>query len=103
MEQYDWPGNIRELQNWVERVVIMATDSDMVSVSPPSTSSAPQLYTSGQAKSSEGQSYAELINAAEREIFLKARQKYKTSVAVAKALGISQTTAARKLRKYTGG
>lgn len=103
LEQYDWPGNIRELQNWVERVVIMATDSDMVSVSPPSTSSAPQLYTSGQAKSSEGQSYAELINAAEREIFLKARQKYKTSVAVAKALGISQTTAARKLRKYTGG
>lgn len=102
LEQYDWPGNIRELQNWVERVVIMATDSDAVSVSPPSTCSAPQLYTRGQAKDLEGQSYAELINAAEREIFLQARSKYKTSVAVAKALGISQTTAARKLRKYAG-
>ena len=103
LEQYDWPGNIRELQNWVERVVIMAKDSDVVSVSLPSADSAPRLYTSGfVVKDWEKQSYAELIDAAEREIFLQARQKYKTSVAVAKVLGISQTTAARKLRKYTG-
>ena len=100
LEQYDWPGNIRELQNWVERVVIMAKDSDVVSVSLPSADSAPRLYTSGfVVKDWEKQSYAELIDAAEREIFLQARQKYKTSVAVAKVLGISQTTAARKLRK----
>ena len=37
---YDWPGNIRELENVVERGVILAADSTVID--------APQLFTSGE-------------------------------------------------------
>jgi two-component system, NtrC family, response regulator HydG len=37
---YDWPGNIRELENAVERGVILATEGTVVD--------APQLFTSGE-------------------------------------------------------
>ena len=38
----------------------------------------------------------------EREVILKAYRKYGSSYKVAKALGMSQSTAYRKIRKYTG-
>ena len=44
-----------------------------------------------------------MLDEYEKEIFTDALEKYRTSVAVGKALGISQTTAARKLRKYIPG
>lgn len=40
MMSYDWPGNIRELENVVERGVILAADSTAVD--------SPQLFTSGE-------------------------------------------------------
>lgn len=46
---------------------------------------------------------AELMEEYEGALFRKALQQYKTSIAVARALGIGQTTAARKLRKYVPG
>ena len=40
MLSYDWPGNIRELENVIERGVILATDSTAID--------SPQLFTSGE-------------------------------------------------------
>ncbi|WP_353192056.1 sigma 54-interacting transcriptional regulator [Pandoraea pnomenusa] len=40
MMSYDWPGNIRELENMIERGVIMAADTDIVD--------APHLFTDGE-------------------------------------------------------
>ena len=37
---YDWPGNIRELENVIERGVILATENTVID--------APQLFTSGE-------------------------------------------------------
>jgi two-component system, NtrC family, response regulator HydG len=37
---YDWPGNIRELENVIERGVILATENSVID--------APQLFTSGE-------------------------------------------------------
>lgn len=45
-------------------------------------------------------SLASIMDGFEKEIFIDAFKKYRTSIAVGRALGISQTTAARKLRKY---
>ena len=44
-----------------------------------------------------------LLESYERRIFVDAFKKHQTSIAVGKSLGISQTTAARKLRKYIPG
>ena len=40
MLSYDWPGNIRELENVIERGVILATDNTAID--------SPQLFTSGE-------------------------------------------------------
>lgn len=40
MLTYDWPGNIRELENVIERGVILATDNTAID--------SPQLFTSGE-------------------------------------------------------
>jgi transcriptional regulator with GAF, ATPase, and Fis domain len=37
---YDWPGNVREVENVIERGVILAADSSVID--------APQLFTSGE-------------------------------------------------------
>jgi len=49
------------------------------------------------------QTLRELVEQFEREVFLDAYRRYGTSVAVGKALGVSQPTAARRLRKYVPG
>ena len=41
------------------------------------------------------------LNALEKEMILTAYEKYGSSYKVAKALGISQSTAYRKIKKYT--
>jgi Nif-specific regulatory protein len=38
MLQYDWPGNIRELRNVIERAVVMRNDKSMVPEAPPLSS-----------------------------------------------------------------
>ena len=48
-------------------------------------------------------SLSAMMDSFEKEIFLDTYEKHKTSISVGKALGISQTTAARKLRKYIPG
>jgi formate hydrogenlyase transcriptional activator len=40
LQQYSWPGNIRELRNVVERAMIVATSSELVIALPPTSASA---------------------------------------------------------------
>jgi TyrR family helix-turn-helix protein len=46
------------------------------------------------------QTLKEIIEEAEKQVLLKARKKYKTTVGMAKALGISQPSIVRKMKKY---
>ena len=50
----------------------------------------------------ENESYKSLAEAFESQLFREYYKKYGSSVQVARKLGISQTTAARKIRKYAG-
>ncbi|MCI8646628.1 MAG: sigma 54-interacting transcriptional regulator [Firmicutes bacterium] len=99
LERQVWPGNIRQVENLIERLVVTARSELIRKEELPDElegEAAPQtLDTTGELK--------ELLENYERKIFVDALKKYKTSVAVAKALGIGQTTAARKLRKYIPG
>ncbi len=99
MEQYDWPGNIRQVENLVERLVVTAK-KDIVS-----EDALPDEFRFGVKRPADftGSSLSEIMESFEKDIFVQALKKYHTSVAVGKALGIGQTTAARKLRKYVPG
>ncbi len=97
--KYPWPGNVRELQNIIERLVITTKGAVILPENLPSfiheTTSGIDISSSTTAKGLK-----KALDHAEREILLKAQEKYITTRAMAKALGVSQPTIVRKLHKY---
>ena len=96
LEQCPWPGNVRQLENMMERLVICAQDP-IVDIG---VLSSEQMGGAPLPLPIEGGTLAQQMEAFEGRIIRDAYAKYGTSVAVAKALGISQPTAARKIAKY---
>lgn len=97
---YEWPGNIRELENLMEQLVV--------------TSKGPVIYPEGLPRHLSKSSGTKLpgvavsgilqlnkaVEETERQILKLAITKYKTSRKIAKALGVNQTTIIRKIHKY---
>lgn len=96
LEQCPWPGNVRQLENMMERLVICAQDP-IVDID---VLSGEQLGGAIPSSPVEGGTLAQQMEAFEGRIIREAYAQYGTSVALAKALGISQPTAARKIAKY---
>jgi formate hydrogenlyase transcriptional activator len=98
LERYHWPGNIRELQNFIERAVI---------VSPGSTLDAPIRELKGPKPSSTSTASAAggavTLAAAEREAILRALAESDGRVGGAEGaaakLGMKRTTLQAKMRK----
>lgn len=97
--KYTWPGNVRELQNIIERLVITTKGTIIHPENLPSF-----IYETAAGPDSTPvhaiRSLKNAIDQAEREILIKALDQYKTTRAMAKALGVSQPTIVRKLQKY---
>ena len=97
LEQYPWPGNVRQLENLMERLVITAQNPIL------DITALPLEYNSGGSTpdlpSQEG-TLAERMDAFEGQIIRDSYRRCGTTVAVAKELGISQATAVRKIAKY---
>ncbi len=98
---YPWPGNVRELMNLCERLVVMS-DSELIDLpdlprdvvgrsekSAPAPGSWPEEFTLAQA-----------VESTERAMLLEARQRHGNQTRMAQALGIDQSTVARKMKKY---
>lgn len=96
--KYDWPGNIRELQNIVERL-ILTTKENVISVEnlpgfmAQMKSVVPRLPDSSMTLS-------DVLDQAEKETLIQVMAKHKSTRAMAKALGISQPSVVRKLHKH---
>ncbi|AGK99175.1 sigma 54-interacting transcriptional regulator [Clostridium pasteurianum] len=99
LQNYHWPGNIRELENIIERAINMC-DKDII------TSKDLPMYITNIIPQNNG-----LINFKEnddlmrledyeREIVTLAMKKYKTYNKAGKALGITHRTVALKCKKY---
>ena len=99
LERQTWPGNIRQIENLVERMVVTSRGELIRIEDLPADL---EWETMQQTPETTGQLKERLENY-ERNIFIDAFKEHQSSVAVGKALGISQTTAARKLRKYIPG
>lgn len=93
---YSWPGNVRELKNLIERVVITSEKQKILISDLPThiTSETPHFFNK------HGMSLVAAKERLESEMVCDAYRKHKTTVAVAKALGISQPSATRKIKKY---
>lgn len=93
---YHWPGNIRELENTIERMIIT---SESIEIGPELFPFHIQNYEFIDDFDS-ADSLDKAKNICEKEMVIKAYKKHKTSTGVAKELGISQPTAYRKIKKY---
>ena len=100
LEQYDWPGNVRQLENLIERMVITVQDP-IIDVSALPLEYTGEAVPPAELLASSG-TLAERMDAYESQIIRDAYRRCGTTVAVARELGISQATAARKIQKYVG-
>lgn len=95
--EYSWPGNIRELENTMERLVL-ASEGTYIK---PSDLPADMLTTAGETSLRPGpKNLKQAMEAVEKAMVQKAYDETRTTTGVAKLLGISQSSAARKVEKY---
>ncbi len=95
--KYPWPGNIRELQNIIERLVIttshdVITEDDIFIFIKEAADENPTVY--------EELSLTAALEKAEKEILSQAVDNYGSTRAIARVLKVSQPTIVRKLNKY---
>jgi transcriptional regulator with PAS, ATPase and Fis domain len=94
MQNRNWNGNIRELENAIERMVLMSEDGVL---SPMIMDSEDEHTTADR---NDFSNLKEFMESQERRIVRAAYERGGSSYKVAEALGISQTSAHRKLRKH---
>ncbi|MGP4060685.1 sigma-54 interaction domain-containing protein [Halobacillus sp. H74] len=94
----EWRGNVRELINLVERLIVTSHNSII------EPDDLPDGYRKNINSYSEVNIFEESLNRTlervEKERLERAKQKFKTTTKMAEALGISQPSVVRKLKKY---
>jgi transcriptional regulator with PAS, ATPase and Fis domain len=93
LEQYDWPGNIRELQNEMKKIISLADNDEMIHLS--------MLKESIQHFYHEKKSISVSQPKNEKQSIIQLLEKHKwNKTLVAKEIGISRTALYQKLIKY---
>lgn len=94
--RHDYPGNVRELQNLLERVYVLAEGSEIRPADLPAAvrGSASLSSTAGPG------SLPERLAALEAELVAEASQRHHRQVDLARELGVSQATVNRLLKKH---
>lgn len=91
-ESYDWPGNIREMENLIERLVVTSDSSEIT------LDSLPDIFFTNNL-SSKKSTLKELVEEVERNKIIETMKEFKTTRQAAKVLGISQSTLVKKMQK----
>jgi transcriptional regulator with PAS, ATPase and Fis domain len=100
---YEWPGNVREMENLLERLILTIEDSVILPEHLPS-----ELQGNMKAEPSyrfekemvEKKSLKEALEEVEIQMISKAFKQCKTTYEMAEVLGISQPSVMYKLKKY---
>ncbi|QEK13643.1 CBS domain-containing protein [Crassaminicella thermophila] len=97
--EYDWPGNVREVKNIVERVFIMSNQEKITSEELPKNIFCKNVNES-LTDTSEILPLRDAVAKLEKELIDKAFEKYGNVRSAAKVLGIDASTFVRKRKKY---
>jgi TyrR family helix-turn-helix protein len=103
MEDYYWEGNIRQLKNVIENMVIVSNNEFLQPNDLPWHSKYEELKASAKLEERNEVKIMPLERAVEqleRQILLKARDELKSSRQIAEALEVDQSTIVRKMKKY---
>lgn len=102
--QYQWPGNIRELQNLMERVVVLKRDSGLIDVKDLPLAHFRDVrldrFVANIALPEDGLDFNEAVNEFENELILQALQKTAGNKnKAASLLNLNRTTLVEKLKR----
>lgn len=94
---HPWPGNIRELENAMETMVVLAPGDDLL----------PEYFMASRKEGDTGEAvqlkkiipWKEAVDALESELLRQAHAQYGSTRAMAEVLGINQSTISRKMKK----
>lgn len=92
LEEYHWPGNIREMENLIERLVV-TTDLDDIDVE-----HLPEGFLKKDNRIEGKGTLKEKLEEVERKAIREAMKEYRTTRKAAKALGISQSALVKKMQ-----
>jgi len=93
---YDWPGNIRELINLVERLAVTCTGEEVELLDLPEE----MRVSSLDAADDSLLPLRKQVENLERRQIRKALLQYKTTREAAKVLGVSQATLVQKMKRW---
>ncbi|HWQ78612.1 MAG TPA: sigma-54 dependent transcriptional regulator, partial [Anaerovoracaceae bacterium] len=103
LEKYVWPGNVRQLKNVIENMVVVS-NNDYLQVDDLPWNI--DFETGGNKKimniitDNDNLTLEEATELLERMMLEKAKNKYKTTRMIAEKLQVDQSTVVRKLKKY---
>ncbi len=104
--KYEWPGNVRELENLIERLIV-TSDTNIIYLE-----NLPFIRKNQQNNDNEvewssltvfedqGLTLQDALEEVEKRWLLRAYRQCKTTYEMAEALGLSQATVVRRLKKY---
>ncbi|HEY5672785.1 MAG TPA: sigma 54-interacting transcriptional regulator [Malonomonas sp.] len=101
LASYAYPGNVRELMNLCERLVVMAETAliDLPDL-PAQVSQRAAGLDFSNLDWPEGINLQQALDRVEKSLLSKARERFNNQTEVAAALGVNQSTIARKLKKH---
>ena len=91
---YSWPGNIRELKNVIERMIVMSPGSEI------GMESLPDSIYAKRHLPAKGARLKDAVEETERYLIEEAYRELGSWKKVAEALGVDRTTIFRKATKY---
>ncbi|MGI6630056.1 MAG: sigma 54-interacting transcriptional regulator [Bacillota bacterium] len=96
LEQYDWPGNIRELENLIENLVVLSQEQFI------EPHDLPENFRNNDFVKyySSELTLDEILSKVEKEVLKQALAEYRMAKDAAKVLGVSPATICRKAQKY---